>query len=183
MKRENKLIYGLAGVAIILLAIVCFWSSPKRTYTGKLVSEDGSVISQEIPHLELSREEMDLYEQLRQNPEILEMIKECSIEENREGVVLEDKLLQKLAGTILPEEADNVGMQIEALTVILSYSLLNVDIKICYPMTESEEIIKIISVFGKDTDAMCRFQYVNYGNQKYEKYKTVRVWFPWQISR
>jgi len=182
MKRENKLIYGLVGCALILLVTVCFWGSPKRTYTGKMVSEDWEAIVQEVPLLELSEDEVELYEALKQNPKIQALMENVTAEQSDAAIVLEESLSCELAGHLLPQGAENVGMQTEASTVVLSYWLLNMDIKICYPMAESEEIVKILSVFEKDTDTICKFQYVNYGNERFEKYKTVRVWFPWQIG-
>ena len=78
MKKDNKLIYGVVAGAILLLTAVCVLGNPKRMYTVKQVSEDKERITKEIPFLELSREELDLYEILKQNAEIRGKMEEIS---------------------------------------------------------------------------------------------------------
>ena len=177
MKKERKYFYVFAGCAIILVLAWLLLSDRTRTYTGKLVSEERGDIVQEVPFLELTQEELEMYEVLREDSGNGDLWKQ------EESVkVLPEDMTQKLAGHLIPSEAENGKLQIEASTVNLYYSMLNVDVIISYPMIESGEVIKIISLFEGETSTLCKFQYVNYNNQRYEKYKTVRVWFPWMKS-
>ena len=177
MRNGKKCLYVMAGFIIFFVIFWLLLSERTRTYTGKLVSEDWDVMVQEVPFLELSQEELKLYEVLKEELESGDLWKQ-----GESIIVLPENMTQKLAGHLIPAEAENGKLQIEASAVNLYYSMLNVDVIISYPMTESGEIIKIISLFEDETATLCKYQYINYHNQKYEKYKTVRVWFPWMIS-
>ena len=175
---QRRIWIGLAFLFTAGYILIGIFRIP-REYTAKTVTTDKKKILQELPALELTKEELALEAYLRENEELLKRLAEIKTTEEYEVIPLSDELVEELAGHIIPDNVENAKMNMDEGGMAIDYSRMNVNTSIFFYWSDAMEPIKMIILDSSWEDgATDGTLYINTGNREYEKHRDGRVWFP-----
>lgn len=174
---QGKLWTWLALLFVAGCILFIIFRSP-RVYTAKTVTTDKKKILQELPALELTKEELALEASLRENEELLKRLEEIKATEEYEVIPLSPEMVEELAGHIIPDNVENAKMNMDEGGIAIDYSRMNVSTTIIFYWSDTMEPIKMIILDSLWEDGANEALYINTGNREYEKQRYGRVWFP-----
>lgn len=150
-----------------------------REYTAKTVTTDKKKILQELPALELTEKELSLEASLRENEELLKQLEEIKATEEYEVIPLSTETVEELVGHIIPDNVENVKINMDEGGIAIDYSRMNVSTNIIFYWSDTMEPTKMIILDSSWEDGPTDGTlYINTGNREYEKQRYGRVLFP-----
>ena len=175
---QGRLWIGLALLFVAGYILIGIFRIP-REYTAKTVTTDKKKILQELPALELTEEELSLEASLRENEELLKQLEEIKATEEYEVIPLSLEMVEELVGHIIPDNVENVKMNMDEGGIAIDYSRMNVSTSIIFYWNDTMEPIKMIILDSSWEDGPTDGTlYINTGNREYEKQRYGRVLFP-----